>query len=105
LIEYHEHFRTLNPKGLRGADGGAEPAMGAFSVYAPDFLGGVFYHNPLVLQIPDPFLELFPGSGKLQNHGTFFPGRNGCIEDIEGKIVIFHQIADQRFMNFRFRKS
>jgi hypothetical protein len=101
LVKFNRHFRAFDVKCIGGADGRAETAVDAFSVHPPDILGGFLYADALVFQVLDPVFELFPGTGKFHDHQPFFPGENGCVQNIKRQIKLFGKVADNGFLNFR----
>ena len=79
--------------------------MGALPCHAFDFLGRILYLDAHVLKILQALGEILFGPGKFHDHNAFSPGQNSGIENIEGEIVVFYQIADNGLFSYGFGKS
>ena len=72
--------------------------MGAFSFFPFDFLVGVLHLDALCLEVVDPLPKKLPLTGKLQHHDALFAGQDGSVQDVEGQVEAFGEIAYDRLL-------
>jgi hypothetical protein len=78
--------------------------MGALIFVSSDILAHGGYLDPMLLEVSNPFVEVFFVARKFQNHHAFFAGQYGRLEDVEGKVIVNGEIAYDGFPNFCFGK-
>ncbi len=79
--------------------------MHTFFFVPLDLLLCILNFYPVIFEVFDTLSEIFPVSGKFKHQNPFFSGKNGCVEYVEGQIIIFYQSADQGFMHDLFGKT
>jgi hypothetical protein len=62
--------------------------MDAFFFITGDFLGGIFYDDPLVFEVLNAGLKVFFGPRQLKHHDSFFSGEYGGFQDIKCQVVM-----------------
>jgi hypothetical protein len=104
LVESDGHSWALYCKGASGAYGCTRAAMGALFLNTLDFLRSIVNLNSLIFKVFYALPKFFFVAGQLQHHHPFFARQNGGIQNIEGQIVVFGQIANDRFLGSNGRK-
>jgi hypothetical protein len=94
----------LDRKGTGGADGRTGAAMGTFSFALFDILPGLVDFDAMRLKVVDTILKGLAAAEKLEDHDALFPGKDFCLENIEGQVKVLGKVAYQRLLHLCFWK-